>query len=179
MGGQPAARKSRRSAESARNALSGPSPERPKSARKRAHPGVTRPPLRGRDPRTSAELSGTERTYIHPHQGHLGINLRDSGGSIVNGPKIARVATRAARHLGPAPPSGAPCAVDPGGFLPLFSYAPRTWGRASGRVPLYPGGGSVPSRGLSREFLGVAGSHTERALVKKSCNSSIWTVGRT
>ena len=63
-------------------------PERPKSARKRAHPlaGVTRPPLRGRDPRTSAELSGTERTYIHPHQGHLGIYLRDSGGSIVNGP---------------------------------------------------------------------------------------------
>ena len=62
-------------------------PERPKSARKRAHPlaGVTRPPLRGRDPRTSAELSGTERTYIHPHQGHLGIYLRDSGGSIVNG----------------------------------------------------------------------------------------------
>ena len=52
----------------------------------------------------------------------------------------------------------APSAVDPGGFLPLFSYAPRTWGRASGRVPLYPGGGSVPSRGLSREFLGVAGS---------------------
>ena len=85
MGGQPAARKSRRSAESARNALSGPRPERPKSARKRAHPGVTRPPLRGRDPRTSAELSGTERTYIHPHQGHLGIYLRDSGGSIVNG----------------------------------------------------------------------------------------------
>ena len=42
--------------------------------------------LRGRDPRTSAELSGTERTYIHPHQGHLGIYLRDSGGSIVNGP---------------------------------------------------------------------------------------------
>ena len=42
--------------------------------------------LRGRDPRTSAELSGTERTYIHPHQGHLGINLRDSGGSTVNGP---------------------------------------------------------------------------------------------
>ena len=86
MRAQPAARKSSRSAESARNALSDPSPERPKSARKRAHPGVTRPPLRGRDPRTSAEPSGTERTYIHPHQGHLGINLRDSGGSVVNGP---------------------------------------------------------------------------------------------
>ena len=61
------------------------SPKRLSESSKRALYSEIEAALRGRDPRTSAELSGTERTYIHPPQGHLGIYLRDSGGSIVNG----------------------------------------------------------------------------------------------
>ena len=45
--------------------------------------------LRGRDPgRPLGPAESIERTYVHPHRGHPGINPSYSGGPTVNGPRV-------------------------------------------------------------------------------------------